>query len=1400
MSSSSSSVPATITFNANNSNDPDNGDEISNYEWSFGDGSEPISGSTQKVVQHTFAKQGYYIVNLTVTDKFGLKDSKQLGFQALNGIPIANFTVTPSNTAKAHSTLLFDASGSIDQGSAHLLISDAKEFGINSSKVKNKLNKLNPLNISNKYQEQLNKQLQKTINFKSLELNEAPGPGLNTNGSLIRYNWSYSIDGVNFVDIASVENNPIFIWKATLPVGPASFYLVVEDNQGASSPRQQMVYILTNNSPVAKISVTPNTGLNPLKGTLDASLSSDIDINSSLQYQWFLNSSQVATGKTANTTITGVGSHIVRLLVIDDNGASSEVSQTITVESRPPIAQLTSDKSFGTAPLTVQFNASGSYDDDSGDEIKRYNFSFGDGNTFTSSSPTATHIYTNQGNYTARVEVVDSYNKKNSSQVAISVGNSNPIARLAISPTTSAKNTNTVTLNASQSLDPSGDNIVRYKFSMRPLNGSKIILYEGSNNSHSFTLNANVGQAHFFLEVEDENGGISSEIDQTYIVQNTKPNSDFSLDVSSGVNGFAFNATNLSTDVDPNDSTLTYNWYLDNVLVSSSTNYSGNVNGLGNHVLRLVVRDAANETDIKETVLTVNSSAPTASFTLSPNTGQIPFTVSFDASASSDPDAEQLVYIWNFGDGSPLVSGADKSIVNHEYSSVGTFTVSLTVRDASNLSHNTTRTVSAQNGSPVAAFTMSKTTFKNQELITLDASSSSASGTATIVQYSWYYQYNTETPTKIADNNTSTYVLTPNFNVGSVKIGLIVTDNNANSSSIIYRTAIVQNTIPVASITADPVSGQGSYSISFNGNNSSDIDPNHASNLTYRWLFDGSQISTDASGTFTVNKIVGSYSLQLTVTDPESGSHATSQNIIVQSRPPVASFSSNPSSGSAPLNVSFDATASSDPDNGDGITNYRWNFGDGSSIQSSSSYVTRSHTFNTEGTYNVELRVTDQHGLTHTTTSTVTVGNGVPTASFTQSSSSRRNGQTVFLDGSASSDIGSGTISRYHWKLEYNSSVHDLTTTTTPTYTYTVNLPVGIQRIGLVVEDNDGANSPVFWRNITVQNTNPTASFTMTPSSGLNSVTVTVGITSTDPDPSTSFSHSWKLDNVTVSPNASNQIVVSGIGNHILELTSSDGDGASHKSSKTITVNNNSPTLSISSNQSSGTVPLAVNFTATANDPDGQALTYLWDFKDGDTSPSQNPSHTFNSPGTYLVSCAVSDGITTVTRTRTITVNNTAPSLSISANKVSGPSPLAVTFTATANDPDGQTLSYHWDFGDSTPTSSTQNPGHTFTLTGTFTVNCTVSDGFASVTRQITISTENDGNFELFTSSFPDPDANWKLINGHAPMMAYVITEGFSLFDTKMTGKLVVGYDGLTNHLNYGIGADGARTRHSWFC
>lgn len=84
--------------------------------------------------------------------------------------------------------------------------------------------------------------------------------------------------------------------------------------------------------------------------------------------------------------------------------------------------------------------------------------------------------------------------------------------------------------------------------------------------------------------------------------------------------------------------------------------------------------------------------------------------------------------------------------------------------------------------------------------------------------------------------------------------------------------------------------------------------------------------------------------------------------------PPVAAAGATPTSGIAPLNVQFNSTGSSDPDGS--IVSYSWNFGDGTPAGSG---PPPSHIYQSAGSYNAVLTVTDNGGATATAQVGITV-------------------------------------------------------------------------------------------------------------------------------------------------------------------------------------------------------------------------------------------------------------------------------------------------------------------------------------------------------------------------------------------------------------------------------------------
>jgi PKD repeat protein len=161
------------------------------------------------------------------------------------------------------------------------------------------------------------------------------------------------------------------------------------------------------------------------------------------------------------------------------------------------------------------------------------------------------------------------------------------------------------------------------------------------------------------------------------------------------------------------------------------------------------------------------------------------------------------------------------------------------------------------------------------------------------------------------------------------------------------------------------------------------------------------------------------------------------------------------------------------------------------------------------------------------------------------------------------------------------------------------------------------------------------------------------------------------------------------------------------------------PTASFTATPTTGTAPLAVNFTDTSS---GSPASWAWTFGDGGTSTSPSPSHTYTATGTFTATLTATNSQGSTSASRTIIVNQpSAPTASFTASPTTGTAPLIVNFTDTSS---GSPTSWAWTFGDG-GTSNSPSPSHTYTATGTFTATLTATNGLGSTSasRTITVST-----------------------------------------------------------------------------
>ena len=147
------------------------------------------------------------------------------------------------------------------------------------------------------------------------------------------------------------------------------------------------------------------------------------------------------------------------------------------------------------------------------------------------------------------------------------------------------------------------------------------------------------------------------------------------------------------------------------------------------------------------------------------------------------------------------------------------------------------------------------------------------------------------------------------------------------------------------------------------------------------------------------------------------------------------------------------------------------------------------------------------------------------------------------------------------------------------------------------------------------------------------------------------------------------------------------------------------PVANFTANVTSGCAPLTVSFTDQST---GNPLYWNWDFGNSQLSNIRNPVVTYALPGIYTVRLVVRNatGISQEEKIDYITVA-ASPTPAFTANITTSCAPAIIQFTDQTT-PAGSITQWQWNFGDG-GTSTQQNPSHTYTASGFYSVSLTVT-------------------------------------------------------------------------------------------
>ena len=383
-----------------------------------------------------------------------------------------------------------------------------------------------------------------------------------------------------------------------------------------------------------------------------------------------------------------------------------------------------------------------------------------------------------------------------------------------------------------------------------------------------------------YVKFKDEAGNIGDSVNDTTILDTTAPVITSITSDTSGTTGDNLEISLTASDAGEIATAVIYIDGDEGIVMGEGVvgdtfmyNYTVPAKSDASHTYYVEVYDLAENSSRSPetgtyTITVTDNDAPTA------NAGGnqsvlVDEYVLFDASASFD-NIGITSYEWDFGDGE-TGSGINPT---HTYSSSGIYTVILTVSDSGGMTATDTSLItvnSVPNVPPIANAgpdqTVNDIDGNGKEIVFLDGSLS-IDPDGNIVSYTW-----SEGMTFVGNGPTPSY----NFSVGTHVVVLVVQDNNGATNSSIVTIEVIANQSPIADAGSDQTSVVGA-TVSFDGSNSYDLDP-EGYIVSYNWDFgDGSEIASGASVTHTYNSS-GTYTVALTVTD--GGGETATDTVII---------------------------------------------------------------------------------------------------------------------------------------------------------------------------------------------------------------------------------------------------------------------------------------------------------------------------------------------------------------------------------------------------------------------------------------------------------------------------------------------------------------------------------------
>ncbi len=971
-------------------------------------------------------------------------------------------------------------------------------------------------------------------------------------------------------------------------------------------------------NPGADFTVSKQAGCSPLTVSFRDSSSGDPKY-----WNWDFGNGQISNVQHPTVTYTRPGTYTVTLVVRNAFGTDGITKESLITVAGSPTANFAADRINACIPSTINFSDRSI---DTTGTLTAWEWSFGDGTTSSEQNPS--HSYSQPGFYTVSLKVTSSSGcTSTSTRVRLIRIFSGVIADFVPTAPATCRPPFDVTLMN----QTSGPGVMSYTWDLG--NGATstaqnpAVTYS-SNGTYSARLTAT------------SDFGCSNTVEKSFPIQQF--NTDFSGPDTICINSFA-SFTNISTD-----SAQLTEWRL------GDSSYAGSgatrfFAAAGIYPIRLIQSFGTCKDSVTRNLVVVNK--PQVQFTSDKTEGcRAPFIVNF-----TDQTPNAVAWLWEFGDGT---SSTDRT-PQHEYTSLGTFDVKLTVTDRFGCTDTLLRAAYIQIAAPTvqirnapaggcAPFIYSPTI----NLVSVEP----------VTNYLWDFG---DGGTSSAAAPTHTYA-----DSGTYNLSLRITTASGCEAFVSVANGVRVGKLPVANFTVVQTDVCASTAVQFLDNSTGGVN-------AWNWNFGDGSISNLQNPT---HQFRDTGMMQVTLTALNNGCPATlTRSNSVHIQPPVADFTVDVSCVQSGL-VNFTNRSLLNPNL---PVKYFWQFGDpDNNIDSVRNPQFR---FPGVGTYNVSLTVT-QDTCSNVFVFPVTVTSERAQFSVSKSSVCLNENVTLSATGSNSSNISS-----YRWRIDQGNWFPGGRSIDTSFQT------TGDRTISLITVDINGCTDTLV-RVAALSVTGPTAGFSVNQFENCVDAPVTFNDTTKSPV----AIRTWRWDfgdgnsAVFTAPGFTHTYTDTGL--FKVTLTVEDVNGCVDSNS----VINVIHVSKARANFGSDTTVVCPGIPITLSDSSaGPELRYQWYFGDGRTSTAQQPIHSYSGDDAiYTVSLRVTNEFgcsDSLARENFISVRTPKASFNMRDSLTLCP-PFETAFYNTGTD--FETI--YWDMGDGSNALLGDTVRHFFNAYGTY--------------------------------------------------------------------------------------------------